>query len=60
LNEVTAAVPDGTSPPQMAPLLAIGLLAVAIPMCIDAAGLGAAMAAKFCARNPAIDFRRPH
>ena len=47
LNEVTAAVPEGTSPPQMAPLLAIGLLAVAIPMCIDAAGLGAAMADKF-------------
>src|ERR1700683_685661 len=57
LNEVTAAVPEGTSPPQMAPLLAIGLLAVAIPMCIDAVGLGGAMADKFLREKPGYRFQ---
>lgn len=56
LNEVTAAVPEGTSPPQIAPLLAIGLLAVGIPMCIDAAGLGAAMADKVLREKPGYRF----
>ncbi len=52
LNEVTVAVPTGTAPPQMAPLLAIGLLAVGIPMCVDAAGLGAAIKDKVLRTQP--------
>lgn len=57
LDEVTAAVPEGTSPPQMAPLLALGLLVVGIPMCVDAAGLGAAMADKILREKPGYRFQ---
>jgi hypothetical protein len=59
LNEVTAAVPDGSAPPQMAPLLALGLLAVGIPMCIDAAGLGTAIGDKLLRGKPGYRFHEP-
>jgi hypothetical protein len=59
LNEVTAAIPDSSAPPQMAPLLAIGLLAVGIPMCVDAAGLGAALVDKVLRGDPSYRFPEP-
>jgi len=60
LNEVTAAVPDGSAPPQLAPLLAIGLLAVGIPMCLDAAGIAAGMGAKLLYGNSGHRFHAAH
>lgn len=60
LNEVTVAIPAGTAPPQMAPLLAIGLLAVGIPMCVDAASLVAAMADKVQRKQPSYRFQEEH
>jgi hypothetical protein len=56
LNEVTVAVPEGSAPSQMAPLLAIGLLAIGIPMCADAAGLGAAIGDKILHPKPGYRF----
>ncbi|MGD0404899.1 MAG: hypothetical protein ABSB66_17080 [Candidatus Acidiferrales bacterium] len=60
LNEVTVAVPEGSAPPQMAPLLAIGLLAIGIPMCADAAGLGAAIGDKILHPKPGYRFHETH
>lgn len=57
LNEVTAAIPDGSAPPQMAPLLALGLLAVGLPMCMDAAGLAAGLADKVFHEKPGYRFQ---
>ena len=60
LNEATAAIPDGSAPPQVAPLLAMGLLAVGIPMCIDAAGIAAAMGDKVLRGKPGYRFHTAH
>jgi hypothetical protein len=60
LNEVTAAIPDRSAPPRIAPLLAMGLLAVAIPMCIDAASVGAALMDKFLPGTPGYRFHATH
>jgi hypothetical protein len=60
VNEVTAAVQDGSAPPQVAPLLATALLAVVIPMCIDVAGLAAALEDKVLHGNPGYRFHQAH
>jgi hypothetical protein len=38
LNEVTVSVPAGSAPSHVAPLVAIGLLIIGIPMAVDAVG----------------------
>jgi hypothetical protein len=60
LNEVTAAVPNGSAPPYAAPLLAIGLLAVGIPMCTDAAGVASALGDKLLPGNPGYRLHATH
>src|SRR5580704_3948763 len=60
LNEATVIVPEGSSPPQLAPVLAIGLLVVGIQMGTDAAGLAAAMADKVLREKPGYRFHQPH
>jgi hypothetical protein len=60
LNEVTLAVPDGSAPPHVAPLLAMGLLAVGIPMCMDAVGVAAAMGDKVLHGKPGYRFHAAH
>jgi hypothetical protein len=60
VNEVTAAVPESSAPSQMAPLLAIGLLAIGIPMCADAAGLGVAIGDKILHPKPGYRFHENH
>jgi hypothetical protein len=57
LNEVTVAIPEATAYPQAATLLAIGLLAVGLPMCVDAAGIAAAMERKALSVNSNHHFR---
>lgn len=60
LNEVTAAIPEGSAPPHVAPLLAIGLLAVGIPMCLDAIGVAGAMGDKLLRGEPGYRFHEAH
>lgn len=60
LNEVTAAVPDGSAPSHVAPLLALALLAVGIPVCLDAAGLAAAVGDKVLRGKPGYRFHEAH
>jgi len=60
LNEATAAVPDGSAPPHVAPLLAMGLLAVGIPMSLDAVGVAAAMGDKFLRGKPGYRLHAAH
>ena len=60
LNEATAAVPDGSAPPHVAPLLAMGLLAVGIPMALDAVGVAAAMGDKFLRGKPGYRLHAAH
>ena len=60
LNEVTAAMPEGPAPPHAAPLLAMGLLMVGIPMCTDAAGIAAAMGDKVLPGKPGYRFHAAH
>jgi hypothetical protein len=60
LNEVTAAIPDGPAPPHAAPLLAMGLLVVGIPMCLDAMGLAVAMEHKVLHGKPGYRFHEAH
>lgn len=57
LNEVTVAIPASSVLPQAAPLLAMGLLAVGLPMCVDAAGLAVAMEHKALPVNSSYHFR---
>jgi hypothetical protein len=57
LNEVTVAIPEATASPQAATLLAIGLLAVGLPMCVDAAGVAVAMERKALSVNSSHHFR---
>ena len=56
LNEVTVAIPEASVFPQAAPLLAMGLLAVGLPMCVDAAGLAVAMEHKALPGNSSYHF----
>jgi len=56
LNEVTAAIPGGSAPPHVAPLLAMGLLIAGIPMCTDAAGVAMAIEDKALNRTPGYRF----
>jgi hypothetical protein len=60
LNEVTAAIPEGSARPQLAPLLAMGLVAVGIPMSIDAVGIAAAMGDKVLPGKPSYRFHAAH
>ncbi|MGB7759424.1 MAG: hypothetical protein WBL61_06315 [Bryobacteraceae bacterium] len=60
LNEATAAVPEGSAPPQVAPLLAMGLLVVGIPMCMDAAGLAVAVEDKVLRGRPGYRLHEAH
>jgi len=60
LNEATTTVPDGAAPPHIAPLLAMGLLAVGIPMCLDAAGIAAAIEDKVVRSEPGYRIEEPH
>ncbi len=57
LNEVTVAIPEASVLPQAAPLLAMGLLAVGFPMCVDAAGLAVAVEHKLLPGIPSYHFR---
>jgi hypothetical protein len=57
LNEVTVAIQEAPGLPQAAPLLAMGLLAVGLPMCLDAAGLAIAMEHKLLPGIPSYHFR---
>jgi hypothetical protein len=57
LNEVTVAIQEASVLPQAAPLLAMGLLAVGLPMCVDAAGLAVAMEHKLLPGIPSYHFR---
>jgi len=57
LNEVTVAILEAPVLPQAAPLLAMGLLAVGLPMCNDAAGLAAALEHKLLPGIPTYHFR---
>ncbi len=60
LNELTARIPEGSAPLHMAPLLAIALFAVGIPMCMDAAGLAVAVEGKVLPAKPGYRFREAH
>jgi hypothetical protein len=60
VNEITASVPDGSAPPHVAPLLAIGLLVVAIPMGVDVAGIAGAIADKIPGGSPGYRFKAAH
>jgi len=60
LNEITVAIPEGSVFPQAAPLLAMGLLAVGLPMCVDAAGLAVAMEHKLTHDIPSYHLSEAH
>jgi predicted aconitase with swiveling domain len=60
LNEISAAIPKAPVLPQAAPLLAIGLLVVGFPMCLDAAGIAVAMERKLLHGNSSYHFREAH
>jgi hypothetical protein len=60
LNEISVAIPKAPVLPQAAPLLAIGLLVVGIPMCFDAASLAVAMERKLLPGKSSYHFREEH
>ncbi|MFY9854892.1 MAG: hypothetical protein WAK26_13540, partial [Terracidiphilus sp.] len=57
LNEVTVVIPEGSVLPQAVPLLAMGLLAVGLPMSVDAAGIAVAVEHKFLPASSSSHFR---
>jgi hypothetical protein len=56
LNEITASIPDGSAPPHVAPLLAIGLLVAGIPMGVDATSIAGAIGDKMLGSSPGYRF----
>jgi len=60
LNEATATAKRGSPSPHLAPLLAVALLVVGIPMGLDAAGLAAALEDKMLHSEPGYRLTAEH